>query len=181
MKTEPRTIEQIDKEIEQLKQEYSAAEGTPTEVYTRIVGYYRSVTNWNKGKREEYRHRLLFSEPADMIAAAAPVSPESPGRGRGSLDQDKLNGNAALSAVSYMFFYRNTCPNCPPVKEFVETMQLEGSMINVDTDEGMTEASHYEILAAPTVLFFDKKGKEVMRACNVEQLREAFADAPVFV
>jgi hypothetical protein len=30
-------------------------------VYTRIVGYYRSLKNWNKGKRDEYEQRKTFS------------------------------------------------------------------------------------------------------------------------
>ncbi len=28
-----------------------------TEVYSRIVGYYRPVQNWNRGKREEFSQR----------------------------------------------------------------------------------------------------------------------------
>jgi ribonucleoside-triphosphate reductase len=34
--------------------------GEPTEVYTRIVGYYRPVKNWNAGKKAEYRERREF-------------------------------------------------------------------------------------------------------------------------
>jgi anaerobic ribonucleoside-triphosphate reductase len=26
----------------------------PTEIYSRVVGYYRPVQNWNKGKVEEF-------------------------------------------------------------------------------------------------------------------------------
>ncbi|MFW6013964.1 MAG: ribonucleoside triphosphate reductase [Candidatus Nanoarchaeia archaeon] len=33
-----------------------------TEVFSRIVGYYRPVSNWNKGKREEYKQRVEFKE-----------------------------------------------------------------------------------------------------------------------
>lgn len=55
-----RTVEQINKEIEELKEQYKNVKGKRTEVYTRIVGYYRSIKNWNKGKREEYKHRLPF-------------------------------------------------------------------------------------------------------------------------
>jgi len=55
-----RTIAQIDIEINKLKEKLSTTKGTETEVYTRIVGYYRQVGNWNKGKREEYKHRLPF-------------------------------------------------------------------------------------------------------------------------
>ncbi len=29
----------------------------PTEVYSRIVGYYRPVQNWNEGKKQEFKER----------------------------------------------------------------------------------------------------------------------------
>ena len=57
------TVKEIDRQLESLKNELENAEGTQTEVYTRIVGYYRSVRNWNKGKREEYNYRILFKQP----------------------------------------------------------------------------------------------------------------------
>ena len=31
--------------------------GAETEIYTRIVGYYRPISRWNKGKQEEYKDR----------------------------------------------------------------------------------------------------------------------------
>ena len=34
--------------------------GQPTEVYSRIVGYFRSVKLWNKGKRQEFEERKTF-------------------------------------------------------------------------------------------------------------------------
>lgn len=30
------------------------------EVYSRVVGYYRPVQQWNRGKQEEYRQRRPF-------------------------------------------------------------------------------------------------------------------------
>lgn len=36
--------------------------GKKTEVYSRIVGYFRPVHNWNKGKREEFKDRKTFNE-----------------------------------------------------------------------------------------------------------------------
>jgi len=30
------------------------------EVYSRVVGYYRPIDAWNKGKREEYSKRKTF-------------------------------------------------------------------------------------------------------------------------
>jgi len=29
----------------------------PVEVYSRVVGYYRPVQNWNDGKKEEFKDR----------------------------------------------------------------------------------------------------------------------------
>lgn len=34
--------------------------GKPTEVYSRITGYYRPVQNWNEGKAQEYKDRKLY-------------------------------------------------------------------------------------------------------------------------
>jgi len=31
-----------------------------TEVYSRVVGYYRPIQQWNRGKREEYSNRKAF-------------------------------------------------------------------------------------------------------------------------
>ena len=30
------------------------------EVYSRIVGYYRPVSNWNAGKKQEFNDRTTF-------------------------------------------------------------------------------------------------------------------------
>ncbi|MGB9613629.1 MAG: anaerobic ribonucleoside-triphosphate reductase, partial [Candidatus Margulisiibacteriota bacterium] len=34
--------------------------GLPTEVYSRVVGYFRPVQNWNEGKKEEFKDRKTF-------------------------------------------------------------------------------------------------------------------------
>lgn len=36
--------------------------GQETEVYTRVVGYYRPVKMWNKGKQAEYKDRVEYSQ-----------------------------------------------------------------------------------------------------------------------
>ena len=38
------------------------------EVYTRVVGYYRPVGRWNKGKQEEYKDRVEFSRESFCTA-----------------------------------------------------------------------------------------------------------------
>ena len=34
--------------------------GLPCEVYSRVVGYFRPVSNWNKGKKEEFKDRKKY-------------------------------------------------------------------------------------------------------------------------
>jgi hypothetical protein len=43
-----------------LKQE----ERTRCEVWTRVMGYHRPVTSFNKGKQSEHRERKHFTEAA---------------------------------------------------------------------------------------------------------------------
>ena len=40
--------------------------GKPTEVYSRIVGYYRPIANWHVGKQEEFKDRLEYDERVSM-------------------------------------------------------------------------------------------------------------------
>lgn len=54
------SITSIKERIAQLKN--SAQQ---TEVYSRIVGYYRNVKNWNTGKKQEFKERKTYKEPDD--------------------------------------------------------------------------------------------------------------------
>jgi anaerobic ribonucleoside-triphosphate reductase len=42
----------------ELKEE----ERTRCEVYSRVMGYHRPINQWNTGKQQEHRDRLLFEE-----------------------------------------------------------------------------------------------------------------------
>lgn len=35
----------------------------PVEVYSRVVGYFRPISQWNNGKREEFKNRHNLSIP----------------------------------------------------------------------------------------------------------------------
>jgi ribonucleoside-triphosphate reductase len=52
-----------------------ACQGT-TEVWSRIVGYYRPVDQWNKGKKSEYAERTEYAVPADVRTVSALVVPQ---------------------------------------------------------------------------------------------------------
>jgi ribonucleoside-triphosphate reductase len=170
-----KTVETIDREIKSLEDQLSGVTGRKTEIYARIVGYYRSLTNWNKGKKSEYSQRLHFKTPQSYIeesiektyhAEEAPVEEDR----RKDVTQDEI--------ASYLYFFRSTCPRCKPVKTFLAGLGIEGRGINVDSDEGMKEAAAHQILATPTVIFYDRDGNSIGRGTEIEKLQSFFASAP---
>ena len=40
--------------------------GKSCQVYSRVVGYFRPVQNWNNGKREEFNERLEYDEKKSL-------------------------------------------------------------------------------------------------------------------
>ena len=47
----------------------------PVEVYSRVVGYFRPVNQWNKGKKEEYHNRNEL-DPKDIEESMEKKFPE---------------------------------------------------------------------------------------------------------
>lgn len=42
----------------------------PSEIYSRVSGYYRPVNQWNKGKQEEYACRTCLDISREMLPAS---------------------------------------------------------------------------------------------------------------
>lgn len=169
------TLDQINTRLEELKVQKTQVQGLDTEVYARIVGYYRSVRNWNKGKKEEYGQRLNYAD-------FKPDRPESPGKitevaalelVSASTEEETQQGSlfSGLSKPDkYLYFYRKTCPNCPPVAKWLEESGMDGREIDVDRESGMHEALRFDISSAPTVVFLDENGVETGRGNSVQML-----------
>ena len=186
-----RTVEAINAEIAELEIQLAEVQGTETEVYTRIVGYYRSLRNWNKGKREEYRHRLTYEAvnpeavKADEASSADEEVPAAAQTAQGMLFENREAEAAAEDQFpaqeisTYSYFFRKTCPNCPPVRNFISRLPIEGNHVDVDTEEGMNKAVSYQVLSTPTVVFFNRDGRPVQQSHSIDQLTSLFADFPV--
>ena len=192
-----KSVQELDKEIADVQKELADVHGTETEVYARIVGYYRAIKNWNKGKAEEFKHRknfaledsseydihsyadagesgqTTFSPESEMLMEderfeESPAAPAQVSQGQNPAAQ------AASSELRYELFARKTCPNCPPVKEWIANSGLTGKTIDVDTEEGLSQAAQKGVFAAPTVIFYKADGSETARAHNVAELEEIF-------
>lgn len=53
-------LHQISVEIAKIEEQLHQVQGTPCEIYSRVVGYHRPIKNWNKGKQEEFKERVTF-------------------------------------------------------------------------------------------------------------------------
>ena len=160
----------IDLKIEELENQLTKVQGKETEQYARIVGYYRAIKNWNKGKKEEYKYRVNFDQTI--------FNSEKNGKINNVENETKIveDINSTEEIKSYKFFYRTTCPNCPPVKAIIQNLEISGESINADTSEGFTKAAKHEIFTAPTVLFLDSKGKEVTRTSEPRDINKLIAE-----
>lgn len=138
--------EQKEARLATLKAELLTVEGTPTEVYSRIVGYYRSVRNWNAGKREEFGARKEFSFSSIL--------------------------NNAPELASYRLFERSACPNCPPVHDYLCASGLPGIVVDVDTDDGLELARRFDVLSTPTAIMLGSDGRQIARALTRKQLED---------
>ncbi len=52
-------IEEKETKEEQKKDPHIC--GEECQVFSRVTGYYRPVSNWNKGKQEEFKERKKFN------------------------------------------------------------------------------------------------------------------------
>ena len=62
-------------------------------------------------------------------------------------------------------FTKAKCPRCPAVKEIGKELKKEGVPVlsyDLDTTDGLAEASFYSILSTPSIVIEDEEEKEVM-------------------
>lgn len=158
-----KTLQELNAEIAQLEHELETVHGSPTEVYARIVGYYRSVRNWNKGKLEEFSHRKMFSEDNPKVQSYSNGT---------EAEQTAVNGIAGITAPAHIEVYmRKSCPNCPPVCSYCRTLDIDITFIDTDTEHGAETAFEHTVRACPTVIAYTAQGEEAARAYTLAEVR----------
>lgn len=168
-----RTLEEIEQEIAKTKEELQNVHGTETEVYARIVGYYRTVKNWNKGKRDEFnlRKNFILDDNKKLEKSNQIIQEEE------FVPQEEIFSTE--KSISFEIYTKKTCPNCPPVKNYVSNLNMKGLFIDVDTDEGLSTAAKKGVFATPTVIFYNEDGIETSRCHTVEELEKICSKIPV--
>jgi len=64
-----------------------------------------------------------------------------------------------------LVFSKNDCPRCPAAKALGERLRKKGQVVNqfdLDTADGLAEASFYGVMSTPTIIVID--GDEALLA-----------------
>ena len=136
--------------------------GGATEVYSRITGYYRPVQNWNDGKTQEYKDRVVYS-PKKMDKKA-PLNLSS------VVDEEALSAAETLDE-KVILFATPTCPNCKAAANFLDKAGIpyEKLMANEHPDL----VNEYGVRQAPTLVTISgDKTEKIVNLSNIKAYTE---------
>ena len=171
-----RNLEDIEMDLAAAREALSSVEGTPAEVYSRIVGYYRSVRNWNRGKREEYGERRLYRIRNDQCAAAPslPLNTETTFADTVFDPEPLFEPHNLVSDSEHdmrlLLFVRASCPGCVPAQAAAHQLGIPVDLVNADTSEGKAEAFRRRVLSTPVAILLSPGGEELKRATDPETI-----------
>ena len=118
--------------------------GKPTEVYSRITGYYRPVKNWNIGKSEEFRERKTYDVGNSHLRHNGPADPKN-GDAAATHDEE-----SAKDADPILLFTTKTCPNCRIAKAKLDDAGIAYTVIDAEEHPELT--NEYGVCQAPTLV-----------------------------
>ena len=141
--------------------------GKPTEVYSRITGYYRPVQNWNVGKAEEFKERKTYDVPHSNLSHKGPIHADA---------REDRNFSTSLHEAEngLMLFTTKTCPNCRIAKVALDKSGLSYKV--VDAEENPDLCRKFNIQQAPTLVSITDGVATVIT--NASQIR-SFAESAV--
>ena len=121
-------------------EEYTCPEcGNPTEVYSRITGYYRPVQNWNDGKSQEYKDRKVY-DIANSKLNKEPVEAKV---------ETVATETKAIDDGVYLFTTA-TCPNCKIACSLLDKAGV--SYAKLLANENVELVNAFGIKQAPTLV-----------------------------
>ncbi len=136
--------------------------GEKAEVYSRITGYYRPVQNWNEGKSQEYKNRLVYDIAGSNLQGHASVAKKESA-------PEATEAEVAKSDEKMYLFTTKTCPNCKMAKEFLKDYHYEV----IDAEENQELVGKYGVMQAPTLIVV--KNNDVLKFANASSIK-GFAD-----
>ncbi len=120
--------------------------GEKAEVYSRITGYYRPVQNWNDGKSQEFKDRLVYNIDHSVL--------------KHEVDTVKAEKESAKASAEgrVMLFATKTCPKCKIAASLLDTAGILYEKLYVEENEEL--AKQYGLRQAPTLVVETPDGAE---------------------
>ncbi len=137
--------------------------GAVTEVYSRITGYYRPVQNWNDGKLQEYKNRIVYD--IDNSSLKRPTSSIVRITSLAENVEEPAVEIEPLDHVKYLFVTK-TCPNCKLAKDYLRNEKY----VMIDAEENIELATRYKVMQAPTLVVVD--GDETNKYTNAFNIKK---------
>ena len=168
--------------------------GAKTEVYSRITGYYRPVQNWNDGKAQEYKDRVVYNlghshlthigpnpAPVDAAIEAAfeqpccgPTEPmimkEEPAEKKQSAATPAPAEETVQIAVkpegsmTILLFKTPSCPNCKAAGAILDKAGVAYEPLNANEERELV--AKYGVKQAPTLIIDDGTSFERYRGVS---------------
>ena len=149
--------------------------GKPTEVYSRVTGYYRAVQNFNDGKVHEFKDRKEYVIKEDSLVDEPDMECESCKTGYTELPEtdDNVSTEQAVRKIlanvrKPMLFTTATCPNCKMAKKFISDAGFECEILLAEENQELVKL--YDITSAPTLIVFNDG--EPVKIQNVSNIRK---------
>ena len=121
--------------------------GEKTEVYSRITGYYRPVQNWNDGKAQEYKDRVVYAEA--KLTGKQPLYVNSADAEVQSAEC-RVQSEEVATPERLLLFTTKTCPKCRMAKMFLDQAGLSYEALLAEENAELTKS--YGIKEAPTLV-----------------------------
>ncbi len=150
--------------------------GKPTEVYSRITGYYRPVQNWNDGKAQEFKQRRVYDIERSRftpVSAAAVVAPDAAPAPEMKAAEAAVQPQAAAKPEEILLFARLTCPNCRAAEAQLSKAGIPFKKLIAEEHKDLVEA--YGIKGAPTLVAPTEAGFE--KYYGVPEIKKFLAKA----
>ena len=133
--------------------------GKRTEVYSRITGYYRPVSNWNDGKMQEYLDRRAYRiDSAYHRDSGEDLQKTEKNVTAGNVTDKTVTEENPLAIQwtepgerdEVLFFTTPTCPNCKMIK--AKGILSDYREIDAAAPENREYVDRFDIRTAPTLV-----------------------------
>lgn len=123
----------------------------PTEVYSRITGYYRTVSNWNNGKASEFRERKSYDIRSSFWKHEKEIdmNPDTT-----AAEDQTADESTSPDAIWYLF-KTHTCPQCKMLEDMGVLDPYPVEKIFAEDPENKSLVEQLGIKSAPTLAIIE--------------------------